>query len=164
MSADIQQAFAEQLRAAGLIVEQVEMDGSLHRCGTEGRPHRRDGAYKAFPDVPASLWWKNWRTDDEGTWTYKPEKELTAAERDALRERIRAIRADKDTEQTRRWQAAATLAASIWNHALPADDGHPYLQRKEVPAIGLHRTKDGRLIIPVLNQSGRIHSLQFILP
>lgn len=67
MSADIQQAFAEQLRAAGLIVKQVEMDGSLHRCGTEGRPHRRDGAYKAFPDVPASLWWKNWRTDDEGT-------------------------------------------------------------------------------------------------
>ena len=67
MSADIQQAFAEQLRAAGLIVEQVEMDGSLHRCGTEGRPHRRDGAYKAFSDVPASLWWKNWRTGDEGT-------------------------------------------------------------------------------------------------
>ena len=89
MSADIQQAFAEQLRAAGLIVEQVEMDGSLHRCGTEGRPHRRDGAYKAFSDVPASLWWKNWRTGDEGTWTYKPKKELTAAERDALRERFR---------------------------------------------------------------------------
>lgn len=164
MSADIQQAFAEQLRAAGLIVEQVEMDGSLHRCGTEGRPHRRDGAYKAFPDVPASLWWKNWRTDDEGTWTYKPGKELTAAERDALRERIRAIRAYKETEQTRRWQAAAKLAASIWNHALPADGGHPYLQRKEVPAIGLRRTKDGRLIIPVLNQAGRIQSLQFILP
>lgn len=164
MSADIQQAFAEQLRAAGLIVEQVEMDGSLHRCGTEGRPHRKDGAYKAFPDAPASLWWKNWRTDDEGTWTYKPGKELTAAERDALRERIRAIRAYKETEQTRRWQAAAKLAASIWNHALPADGGHPYLQRKEVPAIGLRRTKDGRLIIPVLNQSGRIQSLQFILP
>ena len=164
MSADIQQAFAEQLRAAGLIVEQVEMDGSLHRCGTEGRPHRRDGAYKAFSDVPASLWWKNWRTGDEGTWTYKPKKELTAAERDALRERFRAIRADKETEQTRRWQAAAKLAASIWNHALLADAGHPYLQRKQVPCIGLRRTKDGRLIIPVLNQSGRIQSLQFILP
>lgn len=164
MSADIQQAFAEQLRAAGLIVEQVEMDGSLHRCGTEGRPHRRDGAYKAFSDVPASLWWKNWRTGDEGTWTYKPKKELTAAERDALRERFRAIRADKETEQTRRWQAAAKLAASIWNHALLADAGHPYLQRRQVPCIGLRRTKDGRLIIPVLNQSGRIQSLQFILP
>lgn len=164
MSADILHSFAECLRAAGLEIEVVQADGLLHRCGTADRPHRRDGAYKAFLDTPASIWWKNWRTGDEGTWTYKPEKELTAAERDALRERIRAIRADKETEQTRRWQAAATLAASIWNHALPADDGHLYLQRKEVPAIGLRRTKDGRLIIPVLNQSGRIQSLQFILP
>lgn len=44
MNADIQRAFAEQLRAAGLIVEHVETDGCLHRCGTEGRPNCREGA------------------------------------------------------------------------------------------------------------------------
>ena len=164
MSADILHSFAECLRAAGLEIEVVQADGLLHRCGTADRPHRRDGAYKAFLDTPASIWWKNWRTGDEGTWTYKPEKELTAAERDALRERIRAIKAHKETEQNRRWQAAAKLAASIWNCSRNAGDDHPYLQRKGVPAIGLRRTKDGRLIIPVLNQSGRIQSLQFILP
>lgn len=59
MNADIQRAFAEQLRAVGLIVEHMETDGCLHRCGTEGRPNRRDGVYRAFSDVPASLWWKN---------------------------------------------------------------------------------------------------------
>lgn len=164
MSADILHSFGECLRAAGLEIEAVQADGLLHRCGTADRPHRRDGAYKAFLDTPASIWWKNWRTGDEGTWTYKPEKELTAAERDALRERIRAIKAHKETEQNRRWQAAAKLAASIWNCSRNAGDDHPYLQRKGVPAIGLRRTKDGRLIIPVLNQSGRIQSLQFILP
>lgn len=58
----------------------------------------------------------------------------------------------------------AKLAASIWNCSRNAGDDHPYLQRKGVPAIGLRRTKDGRLIVPVLNQSGRIQSLQFILP
>ena len=164
MNADILQAFAERLREAGLEVAMVQADGCLHRCGTEGRPQGRDGAYKAFPDVPASLWWKNWRTGDEGTWTCKPEKELTAAERNALHDRIRAIRAYNEAKQARRWQAAAKLAACIWNHALSVDAGHPYLQRKEVPAIGLRRTKNGRLIIPVLNQSGKIQSLQFILP
>lgn len=112
MNADIQRAFAEQLRAAGLIVEHVETDGCLHRCGTEGRPNRRDGAHKAFSDVPASLWWKNWRTGDEGAWTCKPEKELIAAERDVLRERIRVTRAYNDAEQAHRWQAAGKLAAS----------------------------------------------------
>lgn len=164
MSADILHSFAECLRSAGLEVEAVLADGLLHRCGTADRPRRKDGAYKAFLDTPASIWWKNWRTGDEGTWTYKPEKELTAAERDALRERIRAIKAHKETEQTRRWQATAKLAASIWNHAKPAGDDHPCLQRKEVPAIGLRQTGDERLIVPVLNQSGKIQSLQFILP
>ena len=164
MSADILHSFAECLRAAGLEIEVVQADGLLHRCGTADRPHRKDGAYKAFLDTPASIWWKNWRTGDEGTWTYKPEKELTAAERDALRERIRAIKAHKETEQNRRWQAAAKLAASIWNCSRNAGDNHPYLQRKEVPAIGLRQTEDGRLIVPLLNQSGKIQSLQFILP
>ena len=79
MSADILHNFAECLRSAGLEVEAVQADGLLHRCGTADRPHRKDGAYKAFLDTPASIWWKNWRTGDEGTWTYKPEKELTAA-------------------------------------------------------------------------------------
>ena len=89
---------------------------------------------------------------------------MTAAQRKALHERIRAIRAHNEAEQARRWQAAAKLAISIWNHASPVGDNHPYLQRKEVPAIGLRQTEDGRLIVPLLNQSGKIQSLQFILP
>ena len=164
MNADILHSFAECLRAAGLEIEAVLADGLLHRCGTTDRPRRRDDAYKAFLDAPASIWWKNWRTGDKGTWTARPEKELTAAQRKALHERIRAIRAHNEAEQGRRWQAAAKLTISIWNHASPAGDNHPYLQRKEVPAIGLRQTEDGRLIVPLLNPSGRIQSLQFILP
>ena len=164
MSADILHSFAECLRAAGLEVEAVLADGLLHRCGTTDRPRRRDGAYKAFLDAPASIWWKNWRTGDEGTWTYKQETELTAAQRKALHERIRAIRAHNEAEQERRWKAAAKLAASIWNRSRTAGDDHPYLKRKEVPAIGLRQTEDGRLVVPVLDQSGQIQSLQFILP
>ena len=68
MSADILRDFAECLRAAGLEVEAVLADGLLHPCGTTERPRRKDGAYKAFLDAPASIWWKNWRTGDEGTW------------------------------------------------------------------------------------------------
>lgn len=164
MIADLLHSFAECLCSAGLEVEAVQADGLLHRCGTTDRPHRKDGAYKAFLDVPASIWWKNWRTGDEGTWTARPEREFSAAQRKALHERLAAAKADTKAEQERRWQAAAKLAISIWNHARPAEDTHPYLQRKEVPAIGLRQTEDGRLIVPVLNQTGKIQSLQFILP
>ena len=163
MSADILHSFAECLRAAGLEVEAVLTDGLLHRCGTTDRPHRKDGAYKAFLDAPASIWWKNWRTGEEGTWTAKPEREFSAAQRKALHERLAAAKADTKAEQDRRWKAAAKLAANIWNRFRTAGDDHPYLQRKEVPAIGLRQTEDGRLIVPILDQSGQIQSLQFIL-
>ena len=111
MNADILHSFAECLRAAGLEVEAVQADGLLHRCGTTDRPHRKDGAYKAFLDAPASIWWKNWRTGDEGTWTAKPEKEFSAAQRKALHERLAAAKADTKAEQERRWKAAAKLKA-----------------------------------------------------
>ena len=164
MEGDILHSFAECLRTAGLEVEAVLADGLLHRCGTTDRPHRKDGAYKAFLDAPASIWWKNWRTGNEGTWTARPEKEFSAVQRKALQERLAAAKADTMAEQERRWKAAAKLAASIWNRSRTAEDDHPYLQRKEVPAIGLRQTDDGRLIVPVLNTSGRIQNLQFILP
>ncbi len=164
MSSDILHSFAECLRAAGLEVEAVLADGLLHRCGTVDRPHRKDGAYKAFLDAPASIWWKNWRTGVEGTWTAKLEKEFSAAQRKALHERLAAAKADTRAEQERRWKAAAKLAASIWNRARLVEDDHPYLKRKEIPAIGLRQTEEGRVIVPLLNPSGRIQSLQFILP
>ena len=142
MNADIMHNFAECLRSAGLEVEAVQADGLLHRCGTADRPQRKDGAYKAFLDAPASIWWKNWRTGDEGTWTYKPDKELTAAEREALRERIRAIRVQREAEQLRRWQVAAKLAASIWNRSRTAGTTIPTCNgRKSRPlACGRRRT------------------------
>ena len=156
MVGDILHNFAECLRSAGLEVDAVLADGLLHRCGTADRPHRKDGAYKAFLDAPASIWWKNWRTGDEGTWTVRPEKEFSAVQRKALHERLTAAKADTKAEQERRWKAAAKLAASIWNRSRTAENDHPYLQRKEVPAIGLRQTEDRRLIVPVLNPYGRI--------
>lgn len=164
MSADILRDFAERLRSAGLEVEAVLADGLLHRYGTTERPRRKDGAYKAFLDAPASIWWKNWRTGDEGTWSARAEKDLSTAQRKALAERIATANAAARAEQERRWKAAAKLASSIWNSAGVAQDTHPYMKRKAVPALGLRQTEDGRLIVPVLDQSGRIMSLQFILP
>lgn len=46
---DLNQIFGDKLREAGLAVEQVEMDGLLHRCGTVAKPGGKDGAYIAMP-------------------------------------------------------------------------------------------------------------------
>lgn len=51
----ILQTFRDRLAAAGLVVETLEADGALHRCGTIDKPRELDGAYKAHLDEPASL-------------------------------------------------------------------------------------------------------------
>ena len=162
MTGDILHSFADRLRTAGLEVEKVLADGLLHRCGTEGKPHGKDGAYKAFIDPPASLWWKNWRTGEEGSWTAKPEQDMPPEQRKALRERITAAQAESKAQQEQQWAEAAKYAANIWKHARPADPAHLYLQKKAVPAFGLRQTEDGRLIVPILDAHGKEQSLQFI--
>lgn len=161
MSSDALQQFAERLREAGLVVDRIEADGVLHRCGVSGKERGTDGAYKAFLDAPASLWWKNWRTGEEGTWCGVSDADMTAAEREALKARIAEAREAARKEQAERYAKAAELAAQKWGEASPAPDDHPYLARKEVPAFGL-RLARGWLVVPVLDASGKPQSLQFI--
>ena len=162
MTHDILRSFAEHLHEAGLVVDTIQADGVLHRCGTEGKPHGRDGAYKAFTDTPPALWWKNWRTDAEGTWCAKSECEIPAKQRRILRERIAKAKAEAQAEQQRRWAAAATLATSLWNAGAPAPSDHPYLQKKGVPPLGVRQTDDGNLVVPLMDRTGNVQSLQFI--
>ena len=162
MNSDTLQQFADRLREGGLVVDRIEADGVLHRCGTTGKPNAMDGAYKAFIDAPASLWWKNWRTGDEGSWCGVSGKDMTAAEREALKARIAEAKAAAAREQAERWAKAAELAEKLWEAAPAAPDAHPYLRRKEVPALGLRLARDGRLLVPVLDAAGKAQSLQFI--
>lgn len=162
MNSDTLQQFSDRLREAGLVVDHIEAEGVLHRCGVLDKPSGMDGAFKAFLDAPASIWWKNWRTGDEGSWCEKSGKDMTAAEREALKARIAEAKEAAAKEQTARHAKAAELAGKLWEAAPAATDAHPYLARKEVPAFGLRLAQDGRLIVPVLDAAGKVQSLQFI--
>ena len=164
-SADALSVFAEALAAAGLVVEGVPVaDGALHRCGVAGNPRGKDGAYRIHRDAPACCWWRNWGTGDTGTRTLAPEKDMSPAERQTLRERIAAARKAAEEEQSKRHAAATKLARVLWERATPAPDSHAYLVRKQVPALGLRQDAQGRLVVPVRDADGGLVSLQFILP
>ena len=89
----------------------LQADGQLHRCGTADKPKGKDGAYRIHLDAPASAWWQNWRTGESGTWTAKADRDMTDAERQALRRRIEEDKAARQAEQERRWAAAGEMAA-----------------------------------------------------
>lgn len=164
MSSDILQQFAERLRESGFVVDHVEADGVIHRGGTIDKPRGTDGAYMAFWDFPPTVWWKNWCTGEEGTWCAVSDSEMSQEERKALKARIEQAKAEARREQAERWEKAAERAKRIWNALPAATDNHPYLRKKEVPSFGLRVTNTGRLVVPVLGESGKVQSLQFVLP
>ena len=67
------------------------------------------------------------------------------------------------TEREAVQAAARTKAARLWGRARPANNTHPYLERKHVGAYGL-RQLGAMLLIPARDHTGVLHTLQFILP
>lgn len=164
---DIAERARRILADAGLVVEAVDLSGELVTCGTAKRPNGTDGRYIVHLDFPPNVWLVNYHEDGEGRTVPLYDKgaveAMTEAEREALRERIRqekeAAQAKREAE---RRQAAAKGKRMIQCFARAGAD-NPYLKRKGVPPMGdMRQTRDGRLVLPLLNAEGRLLSLQFI--
>lgn len=158
----IHNAILVKLQEIGLVVDDFQADGQLHRCGTAKNPRGLDGAYRVHLDPPVSLWWQNWQTGLSGTWCAKDGKQLSKQEREALAARIAEDRRQAEEEQQRRYAEAALKAQKIWQEAKPVEDqAHAYLEKKGVLAHGL-RISGKALVVPVFKAKGEIQSLQFI--
>jgi len=98
LNADHTIAALDALRSAGLLVDSIEFDGALHRVPTTDKPSGKDAAYIAHSDAPMSVWWKDWRTGEENTWTVKGADKLSKAEREALTRRMEENRKAREGE------------------------------------------------------------------
>ena len=157
--------FQDILQSKGLASSEIIADGKLHRCPTEAKPHKQNGAYIAHLDSPATLWWCNWENSDQGTFTEAEETTLSPAEKEALQQRHAAMRQQRDAEFAQRQAAAAQKAQSELNAATPCSPEHPYLQRKGVPPLAdIRQDHVGALLIPVRDATGQVQSLQRIAP
>ena len=87
---------------------------------------------------------------------------MTPAEREAHKQRIQAMRAQREADEAARQAHEADNAGTRWQAAGPAG-GHPYLVRKGIKAHGIRQ--DGEtLLIPLRDTAGKLHSLQTITP
>src|SRR5262249_50672171 len=141
---------------------------TLHRCDVVSDHHDNghgDGAYLLHCNgsIPAGGF-QNWR-DGNGweNWRADIGRKLTADELEELRERTEADRRQREAEEAERHAEAAQRAADIWFTAEDCAE-HPYLARKVVKAHGATITGDGRLVLPLRDAEGGLHSLQFIAP
>jgi len=160
---DPTEQFRLAIAAAGLTPpDTIIADGKIHRFSTTGRRGDDSGWYVLHLDgIPAGSF-GCWREGLTQTWCGKSDNEMTQAELEAHRQRIKAMKAQREAEQAQRQQEARQTAAALWQAAAPAA-AHDYLTRKGIKPHGA-RFDGHRLLIPLRDTAGTLHSLQTIGP
>ncbi len=151
----------QTLRENGLLLDSIDWTGAIVRCPTVDKPHGKDGAYMAFSDTPATIWWQNWRTGATGTWCEKGSTTMSESERQALKTRMEASKAQREAEQQQRNTEATARAKELWQHAQPASEQHPYLAKKGIAPHAL-RQQGETLLVPLTDEAGQLVNLQRI--
>lgn len=156
--------FTAAIAAAGLIPPDViHADGKLHRFNTSGKRGDDTGWYVLHLDgVPAGVF-GCWRLGISETWCGKPDSAMTVMEREAHRQRIKAMQAQREADEAAKHQAAANETARRWQDAQTCTE-HPYLTTKGVLAHGVRSDASGALLVPMRDTAGTLHSLQTIAP
>lgn len=155
----------DAMRAAGLApAKEIEIpaDGKIHRYRVSGdKPSSVNGYFVLHSKPIMAGAFGSWKTGESHTWREQNSKPLTAAERAEQQRQFKATQQARAVELASVQASARERAAKLWATARPANDAHPYLQRKHVQAIGIRQLRD-MLVIPARDANGRLHTLQFI--
>lgn len=159
-----EEAFREKLREAGLVPPNgIVADGKLHRIDVDDeKPGKKSGFYVYHADgIPAGAW-GDWHDGKEAwnTWCFCERSQMSREEYQEHKRRLDIARAARAKEELERKAEARARAQRIWDSATPCES-HPYLTRKGVSPHCL-REAGGRLVIPIRDQAGDLHSIEFI--
>lgn len=156
----------DAMMAAGLTPpDKIIMDGKIHRfnSGTKGRGgFDKPGWYVFYGDGIAAGRFGCWRAGIEQQWREDTGTKLTVAQEMANGRRMAEAIKMRDAELAKSREVAADVVSEIWINAGAASADHPYLARKDVQPHGARVTGDGRLIVPLYDDSGELSSLQYI--
>lgn len=155
--------FRSAISNAGLTPpEEIIGDGQIHRFCSNGKPTNKNGWYILHLDgIPAGAF-GDWREGFTQNWSSKADTSMTEDERLAHRQRINAMDRQREMDLAQRQQLAAVSAYDRWMAASPCAQ-HDYLARKGVQPHGAKIESD-KLLIPMRDTSGKVHSLQTIAP
>ena len=163
MTTTIEQ-FREAITAAGLEApDSINDDGVIHRFSTNGRKGDKSGWYMLHGDGTPAGSFGCWRAGLQSTWCAKSDSAMTSTERDAHKQRIKAMKAQRDADLVTTQQQASETAAQRWNTAMPCTE-HPYLTVKGVKGHGVKMEADGFLLVPMRDTVGKLWNIERINP
>ncbi len=137
-------------------------DGEIHRFSTQdGERNNSNGWYIIYPDQPIAGAYGDWSAGTPHTFCTKSLRSLTLTERNEHNARMKQALTKRDADKKALAMKAKQNANSIWSNSKPTTHYH-YLKSKGVQSHGLRQNKNEQLIVPLLDTSDEIHSLQFI--
>lgn len=142
--------------------DEIIMDGQIHRFRSAPRSKDKSGWYVVYADgVPAGRF-GCWRDGVEISFKADIGRKYTAAEEMTFIRRMSEAKAARDVERKRQYEITADTVERIWVDCTAASPEHPYLKRKGIGVNGARVTGDGRLVVPLYDQDGRLATLQYI--
>jgi len=158
----IEQQLKEVMLSHGLTPPDViQADGSLHRFASNGKPGDNSGSYVLHTDgaIPAG-WIGDWRTGVSTNFRADIGRKPTPIEESEHLARVETIKRDRKAEEEKHHAEAREKASLIWAEAKPCSS-HAYLTHKGINKNGARLYNDS-LVIPMRDECGVLHSLQFI--
>ena len=160
---DLTYQFRQAIAASGLTPpNEIIDDGAIHRFSTSGKLTHKNGWYMLHTDGIAAGAFGDWREGFTQNWCSKADTSMTEVERLVHRARVNAMQRQREDDLAKRQQLAAAEALKRWTAATPCTQ-HVYLTRKGIQPHGA-KIEGHKLVIPIRNTAGTVHSLQTIAP
>jgi putative DNA primase/helicase len=143
------------MTGTGLLVDNLLFDGELHRVATLDKPSQKNGWYVAFADGK-SVMYGDWRSGIKEICSDKT-KSIT-------REDLITRNVAKVLHSRAKLAKEVTSAEACLKQWFKADEvlTHPYLVRKRIKPYGIRVDQNNNLLVPVLDDRGKLISLQYI--
>lgn len=144
----------------------IEIDGQIHRfsSGTKGKGGHGDktGWYVLYGGtVPCGVF-GCWRLGVEINFRANIGRKLSIAEEIANNKRMSEAKTLRDVEVKKSRERAASTVEFIWEEGTYSTPEHGYLARKGIQSHGSRVTGDGRLMVPLFDEHGKLSSIQYI--
>jgi len=147
----------------GCAPDDILDDGAIHRFIPSGRGSDKPAWYMLHLDgIPAGAF-GDWRSGLQSTWCAKSDNAMTPAELADHRQRVKAMKAQREADTLATQLQASVSALQRWNSATHCTQ-HGYLTTKGVKGHGLKVEADGFLIVPMRDTAGKLWNIERINP
>lgn len=157
--------FGATLAEAGFELDGLPvMDGKKHRVRTaDDKKGEKTGVYAGYLDGVPAGWYQDHRIHDQPVKWVSTGQQVDSEAQAHLRAIAAQNRIDRENALQRQYAHNARRSGQVYNAMPVADGSQEYLVNKGVKAFpGVKADKKNRVVIPLVNEEGEVHTLQRI--